>query len=296
MPANCVARTTKKYTNRPSPPYPANDCPGKTKKGNDGRKYKSIANKNGVYSWKVVKTLATKSRPRSRRRSRSRRSRRRSRSRKSRRRSSSKSSSKYLFDESPQTHDKVLSDKISLFREKERKNEGSYDPKKNFIWGNTFDGGGADGFVEYLNSINEAETFRKRGKKYLEKLLLSNSKKYYFVLDGRRYFKQGKDGVSHPDLNFDFYRLYEKLLSHRETEKALALKKGTYYDVNTPPDVWGGGVNSTDSISYFVEYLQKLGKPEVNKFLTLSRQKLEKIILKNPQKYYSDTENRYFQY
>ena len=40
-----------KYANRPSPPYPANENCGKTKKGNDGKMYFSKANKNGICRW-----------------------------------------------------------------------------------------------------------------------------------------------------------------------------------------------------------------------------------------------------
>lgn len=49
----CAKKTEKKYTDRPSPPYPANECPGATKKGNDGNKYKSIADRNGIFRWKL---------------------------------------------------------------------------------------------------------------------------------------------------------------------------------------------------------------------------------------------------
>jgi hypothetical protein len=52
MPA-CVAVKTKKYRERPSPPYHAGDCKGKTRKGNDGRRYKSVANAKGVYTWVI---------------------------------------------------------------------------------------------------------------------------------------------------------------------------------------------------------------------------------------------------
>lgn len=55
----CVASTQKKYTSRPSPPYPANDCKGKELRGNDGQLYKSIANARGVYSWKPVAGTST---------------------------------------------------------------------------------------------------------------------------------------------------------------------------------------------------------------------------------------------
>ncbi len=46
------AKTLKKYRDRPSPPYPANEHCGKTMKGNDGLLYKSVANSAGVCSWR----------------------------------------------------------------------------------------------------------------------------------------------------------------------------------------------------------------------------------------------------
>lgn len=46
--------TLKKYSNRKSPPYPANDYCNKRKKGNDGLMYISKPNKNKVCSWKKV--------------------------------------------------------------------------------------------------------------------------------------------------------------------------------------------------------------------------------------------------
>lgn len=48
----CKKQTTKKYLERASPAYPANDpdCQGKIKT-RDGVKYKSVPNKNGVYRW-----------------------------------------------------------------------------------------------------------------------------------------------------------------------------------------------------------------------------------------------------
>lgn len=47
-------KTQKKYTSRPSPPFSANDCKNKTKKGNNGKFFKSVADKNGVYKWIAV--------------------------------------------------------------------------------------------------------------------------------------------------------------------------------------------------------------------------------------------------
>ena len=50
-----IKQTTKKYTDRPSPPYPAASCEGHVKKGNDNKMYESIANAKGVYTWKLKK-------------------------------------------------------------------------------------------------------------------------------------------------------------------------------------------------------------------------------------------------
>jgi hypothetical protein len=50
----CVISKTKKYRTRSSPPYPANQCPGTKKMGNDGRYYKSVADVNRVYKWARV--------------------------------------------------------------------------------------------------------------------------------------------------------------------------------------------------------------------------------------------------
>ena len=49
----CTKQSSKKYTKRQSPPYPANECRNKIKKGNDGNKYKSVEASNGVYRWKL---------------------------------------------------------------------------------------------------------------------------------------------------------------------------------------------------------------------------------------------------
>ena len=49
--SKCKKRTTKKYTTRKSPAYPANECCGKKKKGNDGNFWVSKPDKNGVCRW-----------------------------------------------------------------------------------------------------------------------------------------------------------------------------------------------------------------------------------------------------
>jgi len=47
-------KTLKKYKNRKSPPYPANNNCGKKMKGNDGNMYESKPNKNKICSWKII--------------------------------------------------------------------------------------------------------------------------------------------------------------------------------------------------------------------------------------------------
>jgi len=51
---HCVRQTKKKYTSRNSPPYPAQECPHKKKKGNDGKMYISKDNINGIFHWVLV--------------------------------------------------------------------------------------------------------------------------------------------------------------------------------------------------------------------------------------------------
>jgi len=51
---NKHSKTLKKYKNRSSPPYPANENCSKTMKGNDGNMYISKPNKNNVCSWKKL--------------------------------------------------------------------------------------------------------------------------------------------------------------------------------------------------------------------------------------------------
>jgi len=58
---SCVRLTLKKYTTRPSPPYHASDCKGETIRGNDNKLYTSIADKRGVYTWKL-QTVTNKTR------------------------------------------------------------------------------------------------------------------------------------------------------------------------------------------------------------------------------------------
>lgn len=64
MPAKsaCKKQSTKKYTQRPSPPYPANQCPlTSRKKGNDGRMYKISKASNGVKRWVLATSKKAKS-------------------------------------------------------------------------------------------------------------------------------------------------------------------------------------------------------------------------------------------
>jgi hypothetical protein len=52
--SKCAMQTTKKYLSRPSPPYPANKCCGKTMIGNDGAQYIAEPNAYGICGWKKV--------------------------------------------------------------------------------------------------------------------------------------------------------------------------------------------------------------------------------------------------
>ena len=50
----------KKYALRDSPPFPANQCKGHLKRGNDGTYFKSVRAINGVYRWQRVSSLTAK--------------------------------------------------------------------------------------------------------------------------------------------------------------------------------------------------------------------------------------------
>ena len=52
--SSCVTSDNKKYQSRPGPPYPAQKCPGYFKSGNDGKIYRSVQDKNGIYKWKKM--------------------------------------------------------------------------------------------------------------------------------------------------------------------------------------------------------------------------------------------------
>jgi hypothetical protein len=54
MPA-CIKQTAKKYKGRPGPPYSAQDCKGRTLKGNNGKMYVSRPDKRGIYKWVLQK-------------------------------------------------------------------------------------------------------------------------------------------------------------------------------------------------------------------------------------------------
>jgi hypothetical protein len=47
-----VRQTSAKYTTRDSPPFPANQCCGETKRGNDGKMYRSVPNYRGICTWR----------------------------------------------------------------------------------------------------------------------------------------------------------------------------------------------------------------------------------------------------
>jgi hypothetical protein len=54
-PRGCVKQTDKKYTSRPGPPFPANECCGETMMGNNGKQFISKANVKGICAWKEIK-------------------------------------------------------------------------------------------------------------------------------------------------------------------------------------------------------------------------------------------------
>jgi hypothetical protein len=57
--SNCKRRYTKKYTERNSPPFPANECQGMLKRGNDMHWYRSTADYRGIHRWIAVKSRRT---------------------------------------------------------------------------------------------------------------------------------------------------------------------------------------------------------------------------------------------
>ena len=50
---NVTKKIDKKYLTRDSPPYPANKHCGETKKGNDGKMYTAVPDKNNICRWKL---------------------------------------------------------------------------------------------------------------------------------------------------------------------------------------------------------------------------------------------------
>ena len=124
----CVKQTDKKYQDRPSPPFPANQCPqGTVKKGNDGNKWTVVLNQRGIGQWKkdnkLVKSVRRKSRKASKSRRKSRKvskSRRKSRkASKSRRKSRKVSKSRRKSRKASKSRRK--SRKVSKSRRKSRK-------------------------------------------------------------------------------------------------------------------------------------------------------------------------------
>lgn len=50
--SRCVKQTTKRYTQRDGPPYPANQCPPHSiRRGGNGRMYINVADKHGTLRW-----------------------------------------------------------------------------------------------------------------------------------------------------------------------------------------------------------------------------------------------------
>lgn len=123
---SCNQRTEKKYRDRPSPPYSAQECPGMIKRGNNGKLFISKANVKGIYQWKPYqgedphKTSRRTSRKKSSRKTKKQRksSRKSSRKTKESRKSSRKSSRKTKKS-------RKSSRKLKKSRKTSRKNEKS---------------------------------------------------------------------------------------------------------------------------------------------------------------------------
>jgi hypothetical protein len=64
----CRRSYQKKYTNRNSPPYPANECQKWYLDGNDGYEYYSKPDRNGVHRWVRVEFKAKSKKSKSKRR------------------------------------------------------------------------------------------------------------------------------------------------------------------------------------------------------------------------------------
>lgn len=58
---SCTRKSTAKYTSRPGPPYPANECCGLQRMGNDGKLYKSEMTRSGSCVWKKKAASRSKS-------------------------------------------------------------------------------------------------------------------------------------------------------------------------------------------------------------------------------------------
>src|SRR3990172_9234915 len=54
MEGDCVIQNVAKYKLRPGPPYKAGACPDVEMMGNDGKRYKSLPNASGIYTWRKI--------------------------------------------------------------------------------------------------------------------------------------------------------------------------------------------------------------------------------------------------
>ena len=116
--SGCVRQNTKKYLSRGSPAFPANQCCGMEKRGNDGEMYISRENSKGICSWKKVNGSRVSQRKSKRSNRASRGHSKKSRSRKSKRSNrasrghSKKSRSRKSKKNSKKSCDKTLQSKI----------------------------------------------------------------------------------------------------------------------------------------------------------------------------------------
>jgi len=60
---SCQKLTQKKYATRPGPALSAMDCKNEVRKGNNGKTYKSVKNKKGIYQWKKMDNVSNSNIP-----------------------------------------------------------------------------------------------------------------------------------------------------------------------------------------------------------------------------------------
>jgi hypothetical protein len=119
----CVRQTSARYTTRGSPPFPANQCRGETKRGNDGTMFRSTPNIRGICTWRKVASKRSRARPARSRPKRHTRPKRRSRPKRHARHTRSRS----RFGKSYDHDDDVDVSKIARAEQERRAAQGRLD-------------------------------------------------------------------------------------------------------------------------------------------------------------------------